>query len=561
MAAGRAPASRLPCIVHLGFAGSRQLFEPSELEGRSPATVLGLLETLFTARIKALHAELGLGPEHRFCGISQIAVGADMLFTRACSTLGLAQRVFLPQHVDAFLDAQSAEGRPDFTAAEKNDARALIECPHVFDVRVVSDSQDRRTRFEDANREIVRCSDLVICLVRSGAQARPGGAIDLLRIAAERSIPALELRVSLDKDGCPTLEPTWHRRDLFKPPALPAEIAGLQLPGGASEALPSVDDFCTVVKKHASHRAKWLRKLFMSAVVAVIGTHILATICSALALAGYEILHGPGNPAVARGLGLAESFASPAIPFLLGAELILLLSGLILHQWLHASHTARLWAIERLVAEISRSVRSLGNFHVALEYLFLLQLRPDLRPLLHTLNVLHLHTTWDSRNDPWKPMREQYVQNRLLDPNPKKGQIAYYREHRDAETAKLKAAHAVFIACSVLAIAATILDLVVLAGRLRVGAVAASEFRAWLGVSAIVLPVLAVGALSWSAAGDYEARVAIFGELIDYLGDQTERLKGAPSAREFTRLVMDTERRLLGETAEWFTRRTFTTVT
>ena len=71
-----------------------------------------------------------------------------------------------------------------------------------------------------------------------------------------------------------------------------------------------------------------------------------------------------------------------------------------------------------------------------------------------------------------------------------------------------------------------------------------------ISILTVVLPVLAVGVLSWSAAMDYAARVNIFREMEQWLGQQAERIERTHSEHEFKRLVTSTEHRLLSETAE-----------
>jgi hypothetical protein len=81
-----------------------------------------------------------------------------------------------------------------------------------------------------------------------------------------------------------------------------------------------------------------------------------------------------------------------------------------------------------------------------------------------------------------------------------------------------------------------------------------------LGALAIVMPVLAVGALSLAASFDLEALVHTYGETLEFLEKQVGRLYGASSEREFTRLMLETEASLLGETATWASRRSFKSV-
>lgn len=78
-----------------------------------------------------------------------------------------------------------------------------------------------------------------------------------------------------------------------------------------------------------------------------------------------------------------------------------------------------------------------------------------------------------------------------------------------------------------------------------------------LGTLAVALPVLAVAALTWSAALDTEARLHTFTETLEFLEEQLVAIREARSGYEFNRLLLETETRLLGETASWFSRRSY----
>jgi hypothetical protein len=152
-------------------------------------------------------------------------------------------------------------------------------------------------------------------------------------------------------------------------------------------------------------------------------------------------------------------------------------------------------------------------------------------------------------------VRHAYVNNRLI--NPKSGQIPYYRQKREEEQRYLGVANAIFNSCSLLAIMATAAKLATLSGILHVLPAWERLETGGLGTAAIVLPVLAVGALSWAASQDYEARVQTFLKTGNFLEDQCKQLEIVASERDFRRLVEATEMELLGETAEWYSRRVF----
>lgn len=551
----------LPCVVQLGFAGSRRLFQVPSDSPESAAfhqEVQKHLEQL----LANLRSELTLGEHHFLCGISQIAIGADTVFTRACRTLKLPQRIFLPQHLDAYLDAVGSKGTPDFSAAERDTAKELLASPHIIQERLVSHAADRGLRFEDTNREIVRVSNVVVCLVAEHAQAKPGGSYDLVKLAKARGLPALEIRVRL-QDGRPQFDRHWHDKDRFVAPALPPALAGLPSPATGGE-LPNVAEFAGAVGESVSYLARRYSTFFITAALVIIVTHIFATLFATLVLAGHtahpEAAPSPvGAPAAAP--PTAQSHDVPdwvvlLLSLLLSLELLVLGIGFSVHLVLRFTHPSQTWALARLLAEISRSVRSLGDFHLYLEYLFRLRLPTPLVPLLRTLNVLHLHSTRQFRDAPWEPIRDAYVRIRLTDPNAEKGQIAYYREKGARARRRLGITSFIFLICSLLAIVATLVKLLVLLGAIHLGAWESFAAPA-LGTLAILLPVLAVGAVSWAAAMDYEARVHTYGEMLQFLETEEKRLQRAVSAREFQTLVEETETRLLGETADWYIRRVF----
>lgn len=144
---------------------------------------------------------------HFLCGISALAIGADSLFTEACTRLQIPQRIFLPQPCDVFLEAIGSGG-PDFTAEQKVEAERLLALPHIIQERVVSNASNRTDRFAETNWEINRVSDVVVCmslLNSTPAAGKPGGTQDLLELARMSGKPALELRLDVSESS-PHLE-------------------------------------------------------------------------------------------------------------------------------------------------------------------------------------------------------------------------------------------------------------------------------------------------------------------------------------------------------------------
>jgi hypothetical protein len=231
-------------------------------------------------------------------------------------------------------------------------------------------------------------------------------------------------------------------------------------------------------------------------------------------------------------------------------------TGFGVHEYLHRSHALERWALFRLVTEVVRSVREIGGFHVYLEHLFTLPFPSALRPLLRTISVLHLHSTSASGHESWEKTRTAYVEKRL-DAETDDGQIKYHTATGAAASTARSMARNVFVAAAVLAFSATLVKLLVILGAISVEDHAAEQLTALMGGCAIVLPLVAVGALTLAAAFDLEARQHTSEEMLDFLRHQRELLVTASSPREYGRLLIETESRLLGETVTWYARRSF----
>jgi len=525
----------LPVVVQLGFAGSRRLLDSAAHPEVNETEFLAEVQAKLTDRLRLLHAELKLSPHHFFCGLSQLAIGGDTLFTRACQSLNIPQRILLTQPPDEYFAAIDSNGVKDFSEEQGRTARALLNSSHVIHERVVTDAPDRRSRFEDANLVITRLSDVLVCLRRADAADKPGGTVAFLELARRRGHPVLDLQVQVEQ-GVPQFTEAWHHKASFIPPHLPEEIESSVANelGSVHGSLPDVVQYCGPLREFTSGQSKRRRIFFKKAALVIVGAHVAATICAVVALS----VHGAGF-----------------IPWLLAGEVGLLASGLGVHHHLHHSRAAQVWALSRLVSEISRSVRAAGAVHVYLDYLFALPLPQAIRPLLRTLNVLHLRTTRPLRCERWEPKRDDYVRNRFTDA--KNGQLMFYRRELREAKKWLGLARKTFHTCALCALAATIAKLLILCHWLPVAEHAEGAWATVLGALAIVMPVLAVAALSLAASFDQEALVPTYGETLRFLEQHEEILNGAASEREFTKLLLETEACLLGETATWASRRTF----
>jgi hypothetical protein len=530
----------LPLVVQVGFAGSRRLFDLEAHPEVDAADFEAALQAGLRDRLSRLALELGLGDKHFLCGISQVAIGADTLFTRTCAELGILQRIFLPQPREDYLLAEGSDG-PDFSEEQRETARGMLSSPHIIQERVVSDSPDRQKRFEDTNREIVRVSDVLVCLICADGSGKAGGTLELLRYAQKRR-PVLEIRVTVGPDGKPAIDEQWHRRQEFKSPHLPQELANLNTD---LTGVPETAAFCQVLKTFASQQARWQQRLFRIAALIIISTHVGASVLAVLAMKPHE-------PSASHGSMSA---------ILLITELALLVIGWLgVHEFLHFSGATVVWGMARLVAEIGRSVIALTGVPGYLAHLFTLPIPASLRPLLRTLNVMHLRATRFLHEDDWTQRRDAYVAQRLAKPG--LGQIEYYRNAWVRANSQLRSARWFFRAASVCAIGFTSLKLVAAEEYLPPlnEEFGRGEWQWFFGAMAILLPVFAVAALSLAAAFDLEARTHTYADTLEFLEGQKNRLENAESEREFADLAMEAETYLLGETVTWYSRRAFTGV-
>ena len=534
----------IPLAVQLGFAGSRRLLDKVAHPGMNEAEFHAQVLEHLVGLLQELPRKLGLSEKHFFCGVSQIAIGADTIFTRACRRLSIRQRVFLPQHRDAYFAGKSKKDERDFTDAEVEVAQELLRGTHIIEERIVSQSADRSERFEDVNLELARVSDVLIALRRADAEGKPGGTIDLIERARARHKPLLEITVSV-AGGLVSFSEKWHPHrspsdkdgaPFFKPPMLPAVLKGCTIPGGA--------DFAETLRIFSSAQAQRHQWRFKSAALAIVGAHFAATLCALAVLAFYERLHG-------------------LLAWLLGVELLFLFGGLSWHWLLHHSRATERWATARLVSEVARSVASMARVPGYLGHFFTLPLPESLRPLLRTLNVFHLEATRGIEPGTWLARRDAYVHDRLA--CPESGQIPYFKAQRVKARQGLRVANSVFYTGGAVAFLATLTKLLIHWNSPSVAWFVSSgdvtQYKLGLGLLAIILPVLSVAALSLAASFDLEARQHTYEEMFQALEKQKRFIENATFEREFVDLVLQTETRLVGENVNWFSRRAFTGVT
>lgn len=542
-----APSSMSPGLalaVQVAFVGKRVLLDPAPPSPEEAAAFHQALESALTERLRRLPDDLALTDRHQICGISSLAIGGDALFTRTCHTLGWWQRIFLPQSREDFLQARGSSG-PDFSPEEAEAARHLLASPHIIEERVASTSSDRHERFEDVNLEMLQACDLIVCLLPADTTSgKRGGTLEVIQLARRWHRPLLELRVHWDGANPPQLADTWHwNHSTNSPDRPPSGFTTPSLPPPLDQIVCDQCDLSDAVayrntlKTFSSRTSAHRQNRFKLAALIIVGAHVLAT---ALALTAMK------------------THQAAALHWLLGVEFSLLAIGLVYHFALHHSKAAQEWATARLAAEVARSVIPLAGVPRPLWHLADLPMPDDLRPLLRTLDVLHLAGLRSRKPEDWKSRRQHYVDERLK----KKtyGQLDYYQTKHQAAKDRLALARATFYFGSAGALVATAAKLLIVLGWWPVGDSAHDTLSSTLAFLAVLLPVIAVAALSLAAAFDLEARSHTYEEMVDFLRIQIPRLESAATENEFATLAHQTESRLLGETANWYARRAFTGV-
>lgn len=526
-----APPS-LPLAVHVGFSGARRLWPAGSTADPVAEQVVA---ALLREALAELPTALGLSSQHFVVGVSQIAVGADMLFTEALAALGWGQRIFLPERRDDYLNAVGSEG-DDFTPEQRERARRYLGSSHLIEERVVSTAESRSDRFDDTNLQILTEADVLVCLRREDQASRPGGTLQMMERAKARGLVVLELRLSWIDGAKPHIEKQWHfdACPRFLAPALPpvaqqpTTVLALQ-----TSLWPDPQDYATALKDQASARAKGRRSGFRWSAGMIVGTHLVATLIASLVL-GHLIF---------------DTVAKIA----LFVEIALLIWGFLIHRQLHKGRHTEDWAMARLCAEVCRSTRAFGRMHGSLGYLLAMPFPQELKPVLRTLEVLHLRSMRAAPVGDWRTELERYVEKRLTSPNRLQGQIAYYGHEQAKAQALAARASRFFMLMSFAAIAVTTIKL-----SMKLLGVDLGQQVEWFGVAAVVFPVGAVGVMSMAAALDAEAREHIFAQMRDFLITQSCRLKEAASHREAAALAIETETRLLGESVTWYSRRAYT---
>jgi hypothetical protein len=478
-------------------------------------------------RIEGLLDKLvaSLGPGEELTALSSLAAGADTVFAQVAARRGLTHQVFLPAPPDGFFTATDFFGSEDRVVR----AKGFLAAPNVVEVRIASDSPDRRMRFSDCGYRIVHESNVLIAVLppdeKAAATAKPGGTLETLRHAEAVGIPAY--RIILE-EGMPVLTAVPRS-------AAPETGAGLgpwrlRLTG---DAAPDPYDYIRGLKATASAKARRHKTFFHYAAAIVLLTHLTATSVAVYALA----------------LADKSDVAS-------WAKASFLTAGLLIYFFLHHRRPQRDWVNARLVAELCRSALAVQYLPWNLGYLRDFYM-PGCRELIHSLSLLHLKACRGKVTDV-EAFADAYLKDRVGsedDPN-SPSQIAHYAIRCREARRMRRWLNAIFYAFTFVAIGGAV------AAGVRGHDFIASEKAgdvAKLGYLfvPIMFPIIAAAAASWVSVLDLDRRIELYRSMIDFLKHQARNIAMARSNQTIlVRVIQRTEHSLLQEVVEWHAKHT-----
>lgn len=544
-------SQRVPLVVQIGISGTR-LVVPQDLQSSVvQESYRAALQAEIRAYLEQLPRRLGGWDQHFPCAVSQLAIGVDTLALRATCELGWMHRIVLPRFPEEYFSATAEDGTPDFPGATREECEGLLHAPNVIDFDVVSTAAKRNDRFAEVNHHMARACDLLVFVVGEGSVGGPGGTGDLVERAQNRGMPYVLLRVRKEADGRLWLDAAEDELGAFEAPKAPHELdhAG-EAAAGLCGVGCSAEELRSCLRKVAEKTANRLRDGYLVNVRVVLVTHVAAT---ALAVAAILLA---GKDPVAWKLHIKA---------ILLIELVVLSFGFWRHHSLHKEHITASWAMCRLIEQVVDSATAMKGIPHSLRHFFSLPMPRSLRPVLRTLNVLHLQEV--SRWEGNRPSIKQYLNGRVA------SQADYHGDVLKKSGEKLQRMVLVFYSFSGLAILMTATKLgkkLFGSPKSKVPGEGHSEgagladlashsdlFSDTCGFLAVWSPVVAVAALTWAVASDLKARQATGREMQGFLKrflDRNQHLEDGPI---FHGVALETEARILGESANWYARRAF----
>lgn len=524
----------LPCFVSIGFVGKRKFGSASVAAVRATlAEELAQLERTFPA------------PEFAVSGVSSLAEGADTLFAEEIARRHWLHRVFLPEPVDRFFNAQ------DFAQPEVS--QQLLTGASVIEVRVASRQHDREERFAETGIEVAHACDILftVCTAEEWRQANAaagtaitptsfhrGGTGETLHFALRAKRPVRA--VILDVANGPDRVRVETSGDI-------ASARCARPPGSFFDhretptALATLDyraELAAIADAAGRQSARGKRAVHVGGGI-VLGTHVFATATAAAAL----VFHW-GNiwPAAIKALLLTAGF------------------GCAVWLYLRRRQTQEAWVNGRLVAELCRSAQALVGskaddepFGGGLRHLRDFELGGEFRAFTTALHMLHLRELRrtqllrapgaESAIAALRQFRERYSRERIVD------QISYFKGKRHSAHISGHSLEWAFFALSGLALLGAVLGVTHFQKEY-------TEIWELVGLKFIplALPVAAAAIIAWIGLQDFDRRDERYAEMIALLEAQRPRFESTVSPSILRRRVHSIEHVLLQEVIEWHQR-------
>lgn len=433
------------------------------------------------------------------CGLSSLAMGADLIFADVLAGLNIHLRVLLPQSPDDFFNPADFDGAE--AAAE---ARARLTRSTVLPPEVVTDSADRDTRFVECGFAIASQVDVLIAVDILGKGGGRGGTAETCKLAEGLGKHLIRVMISPATGGVdvsrqgdvPVLE--WAH------PVQPLE--------------PDAALLVRLMKRLDKHAAAHKGTFYRVALFAM-GCHILATGAAAIPLIWQDFGHENSG-----------SFVS--------LKLVMLTLGLVAVVLSHRLHLNRAWAEGRLWSEILRSVLALKGMPGSLKHLEALRL-PTCQGQLAFMN-LHHQLGAHGATPELEAARQEYLSSRI------NRQAAYYGGKQAAHAGRLRLLQNIFYSLSVFSIAIVLLKW-------------AHVFEDWADcfvLLSILLPMVAASVISWISISDLDRNTVVYRDMEQELAHMRREIETAPTWATFYAAVVRVETLLLQETVEWHYRQT-----
>jgi hypothetical protein len=500
-------------LCAVGFSGHRDLPD-SKIVEREVARLLD---------------EIGRKTTRRLVGVCSVAIGADVIFIEACLKRKLPWIAILPMAPEVFFNKKDF---PD-EASRKNAMRLLetaasVEITNPARDHLMRDEREYRSvAFSDSGRRIVDYCDVFIGALRPPRDPlKPGGTGDITQYAKLCHRPS----AIINPDTGAMEHQRWHAPfgsafmdELSSLPEAPVRKDLLTVES-SDERRTVVDFFGRLTTAAGRHVPRFRNVSSMAAILN--GALAVLTLALALLPDWFNGLHGQ----IAHAINAVLSVCAAATT-----------------GWFILRKPRERAARYRLGAEICRSVIATWSLPETCREIFR-GLPPDYRELVRTLlnlrrlegpSLADLAANQERGVDSWRNHTTHYLNERV------KKQLNYYeREQRKAD-------RRLHIFNPLIAIFGLGNFFIEIAARVKGhpligddGEHVVAFFKvAFPAVTATLLAILAVREANW--------RKGRYGEMVQVLKENAERLISPPHQRAAFDVVVDTERTLLAENIEW----------